>query len=210
MSEVKYNFNIKPTRQAQILADKLSLTESQLSQLVENYVADAFTVSGMESTELLDLVKDSIAQSMLEGDTERDWEKQVAPKLEAKGFLPENPYHLRTTFYQNMYNSYSAGKYEMAMKPFVREQFPWFRYSKVLEVACEICEPLEDFEADKDDPIWDSIYPPNHFLCACEIQSIEAPDDGEADDISDLQEWPGVQDGFDHPPTDSLSDEVEE
>lgn len=35
--------------------------------------------------------------------------------------------------------------------------------------ACDICAPLDGFTAKVDDPVWNSIYPTNHFNCFCVV-----------------------------------------
>lgn len=73
--------------------------------------------------------------------------------------------------------------------------FPNLRYSAVGgEETCEICGALDGMVAPADDPVWDTIYPPNHFNCMCTVlQEYDAeptPDyrgvvDGVADKMQD-------------------------
>ena len=201
---VNLNFQLTPTEAIAALRAKTPLSDVEFAALEEKYKGEAFTVAGMEEQELLGVVQDSLSKAMTEGLTERSWEKQVAPMLDAAGFTPVNSYHLATVFYTNLYSAFSAGRYEMAFHPFVKEMLPWFEYRKSLEVECDICDPLDGFTAPKDDGIWDSIYPPNHMNCACGVFSVEAQDEQDSEDDLKAEGWDGVAEGFDHPPTDFM------
>lgn len=54
-----------------------------------------------------------------------------------------------------------------------KEAFPNLRYSTIGD-ACDICEPLNDLVAPVGDPIWDTIYPENHFNCRCVVMQEDA------------------------------------
>lgn len=49
-----------------------------------------------------------------------------------------------------------------------KKLFPNLRYSTIGD-ACQICAPLDGLVAPVDDPIWDEIYPANHFNCECTV-----------------------------------------
>lgn len=49
---------------------------------------------------------------------------------------------------------------------------PNLKYSAVGE-ACDICAPLDEMVAPVDDPVWDDIYPMNHFGCFCTVLQVD-------------------------------------
>jgi hypothetical protein len=58
-----------------------------------------------------------------------------------------------------------------------KDLLPVLSYSTIGD-ACDICAPLDGLTAPVDDPIWDSVYPTNHFNCLCIVTQHE---EGEKD-----------------------------
>jgi hypothetical protein len=58
-----------------------------------------------------------------------------------------------------------------------KDLLPVLTYSTIGD-ACDICAPLDGLTAPVDDPIWDSVYPTNHFNCLCIVTQHE---EGEKD-----------------------------
>lgn len=61
---------------------------------------------------------------------------------------------------------------EMASKWYeiqrTKDVLPLLVYQTIGEgLGCDICSPLDGLTAPVDDPIWDSVYPTNHFNCEC-------------------------------------------
>lgn len=55
-----------------------------------------------------------------------------------------------------------------------KELFPILRYNATEdEATCEICGPLNGLTAEVDDPVWDEIYPENHFRCRCTVDQLD-------------------------------------
>lgn len=49
-----------------------------------------------------------------------------------------------------------------------KDVLPLLVYQTIGEgLGCEICSPLDGLTAPVDDPIWDTIYPTNHYNCEC-------------------------------------------
>jgi len=49
-----------------------------------------------------------------------------------------------------------------------KDVMPMLRYSAIGD-ACSICKPLDGITAKVEDPIWNTIYPTNHFNCLCVV-----------------------------------------
>jgi SPP1 gp7 family putative phage head morphogenesis protein len=55
-----------------------------------------------------------------------------------------------------------------------KELLPILRYNATDDEAlCEICGPLNGLTAEVDDPVWDTIYPENHFRCRCTVDQLD-------------------------------------
>ena len=66
-----------------------------------------------------------------------------------------------------------------------KDVLPNLQYSTIGD-ACDICAPLDDLMAPVDDPIWDTIMPPNHFNCQCVV--LQHEDDVKLTSDDDKQE----------------------
>ena len=93
-----------------------------------------------------------------------------------------NENYLKTVFYTNVYSAYNAGRYKQLMAD---DNTEWLKY---LTAGDDFVRPehakLHGFMAPKDDPIWDTIWPPNGFKCRCKVVRVrksEIPEDGVAD-----------------------------
>ena len=53
-----------------------------------------------------------------------------------------------------------------------KDVVPNLKYSATGE-ACAICAPLDNLVAPVDDPIWDDVYPLNHFGCFCTVLQVD-------------------------------------
>lgn len=59
-----------------------------------------------------------------------------------------------------------------------KELFPYLVYNgQEDDNECEICAPLNGLTAPVDDPIWNTIYPENHFRCRCLVEQIDKYED---------------------------------
>jgi SPP1 gp7 family putative phage head morphogenesis protein len=69
-----------------------------------------------------------------------------------------------------------------------KDIMPYLRYSAIGD-ACVICRPLDGIIARVEDPIWNRIYPTNHFNCFCVVLQEDVmnviQDHGFIDDITD-------------------------
>jgi len=70
-----------------------------------------------------------------------------------------------------------------------KDLLPVLSYSTIGD-ACDICAPLDGLTAPVDDPIWNSVYPVNHFNCLCIVtqheEGKELTPDNEKDTTFDL------------------------
>jgi SPP1 gp7 family putative phage head morphogenesis protein len=55
-----------------------------------------------------------------------------------------------------------------------KELLPYLKYNATEdERECEICAPFNDLTAPVDDPIWNTVFPANHYLCRCTVDQID-------------------------------------
>jgi SPP1 gp7 family putative phage head morphogenesis protein len=61
-----------------------------------------------------------------------------------------------------------------------KETMPYLKYNATEDAnECEICAPFNNLVAPVDDPIWDTVYPENHFRCRCTVDQIDKYEDVE-------------------------------
>lgn len=59
-----------------------------------------------------------------------------------------------------------------------KEVLPYLRYSATGgEQVCDICGELDGLTLPVDDPIWNTVYPTNHFRCMCVVEQIDKYED---------------------------------
>ena len=129
--------------------------------------SEAFIVAGITADDALNTLKSEAEKAFKEGITFSEWKKEI--KL--KGFDPENPYYLRTNFNTAVNNAYLAGEYNQAMQNI--DILPYFRYVAVMDdrVRDEHAE-LHGTVLPKNDPFWDTYYPPNGWNCRCGVEEL--------------------------------------
>lgn len=168
----------------------------------------AFTVAKMLDLDLLRDVKKMVDQALAEGMTLRDFQKQLQPLLETKGWWgrkemvdPEtgevrdvqlgSPRRLRTIFQTNLATAYAAGQWAQIVE--TSERAPWLMYTAVHDNRTRPEHMAWDGRVLRfDDPWWQTHYPPNGWNCRCDVIQLndrqvkkmgltpldQAPDDG--------------------------------
>jgi SPP1 gp7 family putative phage head morphogenesis protein len=152
--------------------------------------AQAFTVAKMLKLDLLKDVHNALLQSLANGETFETFKKNITPQLQKAGWWGRqemtNPYtsdkediqlgsarRLKTIYQTNMSTAYQAGHYK-AMKE-VADMLPYWQYIAVMDGRTRTGhEALNGKVFRADDPIWDTIYPPNGWHCRCTVRALSA------------------------------------
>lgn len=145
--------------------------------------ARAFTVAKAMNRDLLEDIQGAVDQALAEGRTLRQFQDELRPLLEAKGWWGRKPMidpltarrkivqlgsprRLKTIFEVNMRSAYAAGRWERAQRN--KEAFPYLRYVTAGDGRVRpehqawngVLKPL-------DDPWWNTHYPPCGWNCRC-------------------------------------------
>jgi SPP1 gp7 family putative phage head morphogenesis protein len=98
--------------------------------------------------------------------------------------------HAENVVRTTMQNAYQWAHYQQLTDPDVQREFPMWGFDVVLDDnTSEICEPLDGLAYPANDPIWDSLYPPNHYQCRTSVFPLGA-DEVEANGFRMGQGWP--------------------
>lgn len=167
--------------------NKVLLTSQSYLDVKAYEHALAFTVANMLDKDLLQDTHDLIAKSLENGTDFREFKKQLKPLLLKKGWLgfddgltdkkainEQNRQinrRLRTIYHTNLQTAYSAGQWERIGQ--TKEFLPYLQYMpSVSENARLEHKKFYNIVRPVDDPIWQSIFPPNGFGCKCWVKQI--------------------------------------
>lgn len=87
--------------------------------------------------------------------------------------------HAEIVIRTNVQTAYNWGHYQQLTDPDVLDAFPWWGFDVVLDGrTSDICRPLAGKAYRHDDPVWDSLYPPNHHQCRTQVVPLSEDDLG--------------------------------
>lgn len=148
----------------------------------------AFTVAGVTKAEVLQSIRQSVADSLAEGKTFREFKKDLEPKLRELGWWGEReivdtetgevrtvelgtPHRMRTIYRTNLQTTYMAGRHRSQEANIDRR--PYWRYVAVLDSNTRPSHAeRHGVVLRADDDWWDTNYPPNGWGCRCRVQSL--------------------------------------
>lgn len=152
--------------------------------------AVGFTVAKMMDADLLADTKAALEHAMQSGEPYHQFVKKMKPYLMARGWWGEqvmtdpvdgvaktvqlgSTRRLRVIFQTNMATAYAAGQWARVQED--KREFPYLKY---------IASTAEQKRASHmafygriwrvDDPIWQSIFPPNGYGCQCTVRQLTA------------------------------------
>lgn len=151
--------------------------------------ARAFTVARAARLDVLQDIRDALVENLESGQTLRDFQRNLRPTLEAKGWwgrqlvvAPDggaevaqlgSPRRLATIYQTNLQSAYMAGRYAAAYE--ARETHPYWMYIAVMDSVTRPSHAVLHGKVFRwDDPIWQHIMPPNGYKCRCRIVALTA------------------------------------
>jgi SPP1 gp7 family putative phage head morphogenesis protein len=108
-------------------------------------------------------------------DPKRNWWGKRARVNEETGEITEiqlgSPCRLKTIYGTNLQTAYMAGNYKGAME--AAADLPNWQYISVIDGrTTDQCRDMHGRVFRFDDPIWDSLYPPNHWGCRAKVREL--------------------------------------
>lgn len=133
-----------------------------------------FRVAGIASEAMLRLLHADIARAV-RGEV---GVAQLAREVEDRYSL--NPRHAEIVVRTNLQSAYQWGHYQQLTSPAVRESFPIWAFDVIDDQATsDICRPLLGKAYPADHPIWQTLYPPNHYNCRTTVVALSAEEAAE-------------------------------
>nr|DAY08782.1 MAG TPA: minor capsid component [Caudoviricetes sp.] len=181
--DMGYVLRLEPKLAVDYLKSKgVNITWNWHEQL-ESAHARAFTVAKATKAEVLDTIRWATEQAIANGTSEREYIKNLEPMLKELGWwgkaMGENgntvqlgsPRRLRTILRTNKSTAYHAARYAQQMEN-VDEQ-PYWRYVAVKDSRTRTSHlALHGKIYRADDPIWQTMYPPNDWGCRCRVEAL--------------------------------------
>ena len=128
----------------------------------------SFTMAHVTDAATLQSLKDELQKVLEGGGTFADFRNRAVDLLGEAA----NDDHLRTVYATNLHTAYNAGKYYEGMDAI--EELPFWQYVTAGDNKVRPAHAILDGTVwRKDDPIWDSIYPPNGFNCRCSVSELD-------------------------------------
>ncbi|GEA13746.1 Mu-like prophage FluMu F protein [Alteromonas sp. KUL49] len=157
--------------------EKLLIPSRQWDDLLGPVNAKAFTVAGANKLDIVSDFYESIRSLVESGGTLNDFRKDFDNIVAKHGwsYNGKRGWRTRVILQTNKNSSYMAGKWEQMWR--VREARPFLQYK---DVGDERVRESHHFWNNKvfpiDHPIWKVIYPPNDWLCRCNVRSLSTDD----------------------------------
>ncbi len=145
--------------------------------------AVAFTVAKVMRQDILEDIREALDAALAEGKPFREFARELTPTLKKKGWWGKltddygetvqlgSPWRLRTIYSVNLQTAYMAGRYATQME--LTEERPFWMYTAVMDSRTRPGHAaLHGMVFRYDDPIWESLYPPNGWNCRCRVRAL--------------------------------------
>lgn len=132
----------------------------------------AFTVANVSSIDAINRVKKQYEAALESGASRSETLANMQQILEQEGLSKANPYYLELHYRNNMMTAYNAGRWTQIES---NDLVSYLVYSSVLDSGTtELCRKLDNVVKPKDDPFWESFYPPNHHKCRATVSVLSS------------------------------------
>lgn len=179
-----FAFGLKPKEAIDYLRSKGYKLTFDYTEMMHDAHHKAFTVAKVTRLDLLSDIHTSITDAMENGTRFEDWKKQIIPTLEKKGWWGRkeivNPKtgevkeviiggkRVRNIFKTNLRVARAKGRCEQQK----RSELPYLQYIGGLSEHPRMSHKKKDgIILPKDDPWWQTNYPPNAWGCKCEVRA---------------------------------------
>ena len=157
-------------------------------EMLDEAHARAFTVAKAMRLDVLRDIRSGLLDALREGKTLRQFQDQLTPLLQSKGWWGKqvvvggdgqaqqvqmgSPHRLKTIYQTNLQSAYMAGRAKAQMEA---GAFPYLMYVAVMDGRTRPSHAaLNGRIWRKDDPVWQTLFPPNGFNCRCRTRALTA------------------------------------
>lgn len=178
--------------------------------------ARAFAVAGAMRLDLIHDLKTSLAKALEDGQTFREWKRDLVPVLEEHGWLGKDvtvqdpadgrertievgPRRLALVFETNMRTARAVGQWQRIQR--TKDVLPYLQYNLGPSARHRPAHAaVEGVMLPVDDPFWDSHMTPNGYRCKCWVRAMTVDAVDAAGGVSDVPTDGPADEGWDHNP----------
>ncbi len=134
-----------------------------------------FMVAGANSAALVADFQAEIAKALENGTTLADFRSGFDQIVKKHGwsYNGDRGWRTRTIFETNLRTAYAAGRYAQMTEPDTLATFPYWQYNHSGSLHPRLQHKAWDGKCyAADDPVWNSMYPPNGFGCGCFVTPV--------------------------------------
>lgn len=197
---------IRDTLAEDFFNSKIAITSGHHAEVLAHEHAVAFTVARVANADFLKDIHGAISDAMQNGTSFKQFKRDFQKTMTAKGWASENeemPRRLKIIFETNMRSARAAGRWTRIQDE--KDDLPFLKYMQSTAAKRRhehqkyygLIRPVED-------PIWNTIFPPNGYGCKCWVMQItqqQAEREGISEPISNIDD---VQESFRHPHGDRI------
>ncbi|WP_319201375.1 minor capsid protein [uncultured Ilyobacter sp.] len=163
-------FNLKYEDAIKYLTGREAKLWDEVDPITEEVRANFKWIKKSTELEVTKRMMKRLEKAVEEGSTFMEWKKTVIKDAMKEGF-GEQGYYLENVFRTNIINGYNVGTYREQMS--AKEDFPYLMYDAVNDDdTTEICRRMDGKIYLATDPIWNDIYPGNHYQCRSGVISM--------------------------------------
>ncbi|MGI6394517.1 MAG: phage minor head protein [bacterium] len=179
-----FMFRQPPEKVVEYMKSKGCKISWNWQEVREETHAKAFTVAKATTLDILQDIRKEVQNAIESGITLKEFQKNLEPTLRKKGWWGKaideetgktvqlgSPRRLKTIYETNLRTSYMTGKYKSLEE---QKKFrPYWMYSAVDDSRTRPEHAaLNGRVYPADDPIWNTIYPPNGWGCRCSVRAL--------------------------------------
>lgn len=152
------------------LRQRVNLTPSQVRAIEAKYESQAVKVLSGVTRAVEQRVQRAITKAVEQGLTTRDGTALVADAFVKAGVTPRHASAIEAVFRTQAQIAYSAGRFRADQDPAVQQILWGYKYVSVGDDRVREAHALLDgMTLEKDDPRWDTLWPPNGWNCRCQV-----------------------------------------
>lgn len=185
-------FNLEPKEIVKYFESKNCKISFDWHEIYEEAHAKAFTVAKMTEADLLKDTHKMLTTAIKEGWSEGKFKKNATELFEKKGWVGKKevinpktgelqtvelgtPRRIKKIFHCNMTSAYAVGRYKEQMENV--DVAPYLQYVAILDSRTRPEHAAMNGKVFRyDDPIWNTMYPPNGWNCRCLVTQLTKGD----------------------------------
>lgn len=172
--DLAYVVTLTPEKAVEYLRSKGVRVTERWTDLWEAAHNSAFTISGVASEDLLKEAQAALAKSIGQGHAFPKAAADLADVLSVKGWTGKSG-RIKTILLTNTGNAYGAARKERQERN--AKNRPYWMYDAKMDALTRPAHAALNGQVwAADDPIWQTIYPPNGFNCRCKVRALSELD----------------------------------